>query len=78
VRPEDCVIANAEWVFPWVWRRRATDMSFAMVTTSAWLNFACSGQLTEGHPVFKLILEHADNAFDIFHVSFDDSSPEGY
>jgi hypothetical protein len=70
-RPEACVISNAEWVLPWVWRRRATDTSFAMVTTSAWLTSVCSGQLTDKHPVSNLILEHAENAFEVFHVSGD-------
>jgi hypothetical protein len=63
------VIVNAEWCIPWLWRRRAADTQFVMVMTSAWLGSACSGPLSETHPVFRLIVKHADNAFDVFHVS---------
>ena len=67
-RPESCVTANAEWVLPWVWRRRAADTTFAMVMTSAWLTSACSIPVTESHPAFVLVATHAENAFDVFHV----------
>ncbi|KAF8251783.1 hypothetical protein K440DRAFT_637026 [Wilcoxina mikolae CBS 423.85] len=69
-RPEACIIANAEWCIPWLWRKRAADTQFVIVMTSAWLGSACNGPLSKAHPVFRLIEKHADNAFDVFHDLF--------
>ena len=70
--PEACVVANADWCLPWLWRRRAADAPLAMAMTSAWLEAACcgAGPLSDRHPVFRLVLEYSDYAFDVFHVSF--------
>lgn len=67
--PEECVTAHAEWMLPWIWKRRATDADFAMVMTSAWLNTSCSGSMLDiKHPVYLLVKQHVDAAFEVFHV----------
>lgn len=68
-RPDECVIAHAEWVLPWIWKRRATDADFAMVLTGSWLNTSCLGpNLGPEHPVYRLVKQHYDAAFEVFHV----------
>lgn len=68
--PQSFVAANAEWVIPWLWKRRATDSTFVMAMTATWLETTCTGEWSETHVVFKIISEHAETAFSVFHVSY--------
>lgn len=69
--PEACIIMNAEWVLPWMWRRRNTDLEFVILMTSVWM-FALWEErevLMDEHPMFKVMVKH-HIVLEVFNVSY--------
>lgn len=57
--PEAFITMNAEWVLPWLWQRRTTDIDFVMAMTNTWMKAACNEgkekKLHMKHPVIMLL-----------------------
>lgn len=77
--PNTCVIVNARWALPWMWRRRNTDLEFVMLITSAWMLDCCGEreELMNDHPVFVVMAEHSA-VLEVFNVRHSSSILKGW
>lgn len=64
----------AEWLLPWLWRRRGIDQLFVWKVTLNWLQQIFLGEnerveVKELHPAILLMEQHAELVFPVFDVS---------
>ncbi|KAL7273491.1 hypothetical protein RUND412_003645 [Rhizina undulata] len=65
-RPEACVLENAAWILPWIWKRRMAGLEFVLAVTSNW--FLASCEKVDG--VLDLIRGNNEVAFEVIHDFF--------
>ncbi|KAI5793595.1 hypothetical protein FPQ18DRAFT_425951 [Pyronema domesticum] len=64
----------AEWLLPWLWRRRGIDQLFVWKVTLNWLQQIFLGEnerveVKELHPAILLMEQHAELVFPVFDVN---------
>ncbi|TGZ76854.1 hypothetical protein EX30DRAFT_227509 [Ascodesmis nigricans] len=70
--PHDFIVSHADWILPWLWRRRAVQPHFVSNMTISWLltTYGRYGKPKKSHPVYVLVSKHTSSAFEVFHDFF--------